>query len=437
MSRFVIVGSGAAGIAAIQSIRELDKNSEIVLVMAEKEGYYSRPGLAYYLNKEIPEAQLFPFSKDDFSQMNLKIIFGIVESVLPETKAISFSDGKTIRYDKLLIAVGAKAVRSSISGTDLDGIIYLDMLSTIKIAIKKAKKAKTAVIVGGGITAIELVEGLIAQKVKVHFLLRKDRFWGNVLDSEESQLVENRLKDEGVVIHYQTEIESISGKKGKVFAIRTKTGEEIPCQIVGFAIGVRPRLHIAEKRGIKSERGILVNEFLETNFPDVYAAGDVAEVYDPHIGKHILDSLWDLARSQGKIAGFNMAGKKKKYIKDVPFNVTRLAGLTTTIIGAIGQKGMDTKAEIVRGESETWQEIPDALVSQYKFDSNRIRLMIGENTIVGALIMGDQTLSEALHQIVNQKIDISTIRDKLLQSQVPLGETLANFWKEWRKENAY
>ncbi|MBT6152508.1 MAG: NAD(P)/FAD-dependent oxidoreductase, partial [Chloroflexi bacterium] len=142
MSRFVIVGSGAAGIAAIQSIRELDKNSEIVLVMAEKEGYYSRPGLAYYLNKEIPEAQLFPFSKDDFSQMNLKIIFGIVESVLPEKKAISFSDGKTIRYDKLLIAVGAKAVRSSISGTDLDGIIYLDMLSTIKIAIKKAKKAK-------------------------------------------------------------------------------------------------------------------------------------------------------------------------------------------------------------------------------------------------------------------------------------------------------
>ncbi len=437
MNRFLIVGSGAAGIAAIQSIREVDKISEIVLVMGEKAGYYSRPGLAYFLNKEIPENQLFPYSKNDFSKLNIRIVYGIVEKVLPDIKNILFSDGKSIRYDKVLLALGAKAVRTSIPGNDLDGVIYLDMLSTTKTLIKKAKKAKTAVIVGGGITAIELVEGLVAHKVKVHFLLRKDRFWGNILDIEESRLIEKRLKEEGVIIHYQTEIKNIVGKKGKVFAINTNAGEEIRCQIVGFAIGVRPRIHIAEASGIKYKKGIWVNQYLETNFPDVYAAGDVAQVYDPHIDKHVVDSLWSLARKQGQIAGFNMAGKKEEYSKDVPFNVTRLAGLTTTLIGSIGQKGIDHQTEIVRGESETWHEIPDAIVCQNNFDNNHIRLMIGENTIIGALIMGDQTLSEAVHQIVDQKINIQSIRNDLLNSQVPLGETIADFWKNWSKENAY
>ena len=162
----------------------------------------------------------------------------------------------------------------------------------------------------------------------------------------------------------------------------------------------------------------------------------MAQVFDPLAGKAVVDSLWDPARKQGHTAGLNMAGNKMPYLKDVPFNVTRLAGLTTSIIGAVGQKDNDHKTEIVRGESETWHQIPDAIVCQNNFESNRIRLMIGEKKILGAIVMGDQTLSEAVHQLVNQKVDISQIRDTLVLGKMPISETLALFWQQWRKENA-
>lgn len=436
MTRYVVIGSGAAGIAALMAIRSVDKNGELILVMAEKEGYYSRPGLAYYLNKELSDKHLFPFTKIDFEALKVQMIHGEVKNIEHNSHIIRLLNGKIIQFDKLLIAVGASAVPATIPGNELKGVVYLDRLSKTKELIKSARKAKIAVVVGGGITAIELVEGLVSQNVKVHFFLRKERFWGNVLDKEESCLIERRLKDEGVIIHYQTEADEIIAKKGKVFAIKTKGGKEIRCQMVAFAIGVRPRVQIANNSGIDFDRGILVNQYLETNLPNIYAAGDVAQVFDPLAGKSVVDSLWDPARKQGHTAGLNMAGQKKPYVKDVPFNVTRLAGLTTSIIGVVGNGNNKYQTEIVRGESETWHQIPDAIACQNNLENNRIRLMIGKKYILGAIIMGDQTLSEAVHQLIKQKVDISLVRDTLLIDQAPISDTLALFWQQWRKEHA-
>ncbi len=436
MKKFVIVGSGAAGIAAIEAIRNVDNISEIILVQGEADGYYSRPGLAYYLSKEISEDLLFPFSQKDFQKLQVTLFMGIANKLDATSKTLHFVSGKTLKYDKLLIAVGAQAVKTKIPGHDLDGIIYLDIIKSTKSILKRARKAKSAIVIGGGITALEIVEGLLANKVKVHFFLRKDRYWGNVLDHTESKLVEERLKEDGVSIYYNTEAEEVLGKKGKVIGVITKNGENIACQLVAFAIGVRPRIQIAKNSGIHYEKGILVNSFLETNLPDVYAAGDVTQVFDPRVGKAVVDSLWDLARKQGTVAGKNMTGMKISYSKDVPFNVTRLAGLTTSIIGSVGIIGEEKNIEIVRGESEAWQHIPDAIVSQNNFENNSIRLVIGENNILGAVVMGDQTLSDALHQIINKEIDISGIRNILINNKTEIIETLALFWKNWKMTNA-
>jgi NADPH-dependent 2,4-dienoyl-CoA reductase/sulfur reductase-like enzyme len=120
----------------------------------------------------------------------------------------------------------------------------------------------------------------------------------------------------------------VFGKRGKVAGVKTTDGRIINCDIVGIAIGIQPRMGIAESAGLTTNRGILVDEYLRTNNEDIYAAGDVAQVYDPLVGKAILDSLWGPARKQGFIAGLNMTGKKTPYAKGMPFNVTRLAGLT-------------------------------------------------------------------------------------------------------------
>jgi NAD(P)H-nitrite reductase large subunit len=282
--------------------------------------------------------------------------------------------------------------------------------------------------VGGGITALELVEGLRLRGMKVHYLLRGDRYWSNILDEQESRIVERRLQKEGVILQHHAEVIEIAGKNGKVGAVRLLDGQTLKCDLVAYAIGIRPRVELAKQAGLAIDRGILVNEYLQTNDPDIFAAGDVAQAYDPLSRRSILDSLWTPAREQGYAAGLNMAGRKTAYIKSPPFNVTRLAGLTTTIIGTVGRGRDDDLTGIARGDSETWRELPDSLVAQTGFDVNRLRLLVGEKTLIGAIVIGDQKLSLPLEKMISQKMDISPIRERLLVPDAKIADILAEFW---------
>lgn len=202
------------------------------------------------------------------------------------------------------------------------------------------------------------------------------------------------------------------------------------CDLLAFAVGVKPRIDLAKNADLACDRGILVNEYLQTNDPDIYAAGDVAQVYDPLTGRSALDSLWSPSREQGSTAGLNMAGQSKAYIKSVPFNVTRLAGLTTTIIGAVGSGHDDDVVGIARGDSETWRQLPDAIMTQGGFDVNRVRLLVGESRLLGAVVMGDQKLSAPLQRIISEKINISAIHDKLLAKDARIADVIVDFWAE-------
>jgi NAD(P)H-nitrite reductase large subunit len=427
----VIIGSGAAGISAVESIRANDNQAEIFLLSEESHGYYSRPGLAYFLTKELNEAQLFPFSNSDFQQLGVRPHQAKVVNILPEQHLVELRDGSHLGYDRLLIATGAAAARSKVPGSDFKGVVKLDNLNDARSILSFAGRRRTAVVVGGGITALELVEGLVANRVKVHYFLRRDRYWNNVLDETESRIVEGRLVEHGVKIHYNTELAEILEKKGRVGGIRTVDGRLMRCDLVAIAIGVRPRVKLAVESGLKVDRGILVNEFLQTSASDIYAAGDVAQVYDPFTGKSIVDSLWGPAREQGSTAGMNMAGIQTAYSKPVAFNVTRLAGLTTTIIGKVGQGNDPDLLGIARGDSETWRQLPDTIAAQQDFDVNRLRVMLGEKTIIGAIVMGDQTLSHPLQSLVAQQVDITPIRARLLESGAPLSDLIAEFWTQW------
>jgi NAD(P)H-nitrite reductase large subunit len=436
MSKYLIIGAGPAGISAIEAIRTIDATGEITLVCEEAEGYYSRPGLAYYVTGEISEDSLFPFSQADFRRLNVSHEKKQVKRLIPAEHQVEFSDGKTMGYNRLLIATGARAAPAKVPGVELEGVVKLDNLDDARRILKFARRRRSAVVVGGGITALELVEGFRARGLTTHYLLRGDRYWSNVLDETESHIVEHRMKEEGVQIHYQTELAEVIGNRGRVSGVMTTDGKKISCDVVGIAIGIQPRKAMAEAAGLKTERGISVNEYLNTSNPDIFAAGDVAEVYDPALGRGLLDSLWGPARRQGYTAGLNMAGKMVPYSKGIPFNVTRLAGLTTTIIGALGGREADADVVgIVRGDSEGWRQLPDALVAQADFDINRLRLLVGENHLVGALLMGDQTLSRAIHQLVVNQIDISPIREKMLHPSQSISDVIADFWSEINSSN--
>ncbi len=437
MKRYIVIGAGVAGVSAIEAIRSRDTSTEILLLTNESFGYYSRPGLAYYLTGEISERQLFPFEGDDFKRLNVRLLHSRVVRIHPQAHQVELENGARLTYQGLLIATGAQASRVSVPGVELRGVVKLDNLLDARWILKLVRKTRSGVVVGGGITALEVVEGLRARGVKTHYFLRRDRYWSNVLDETESRIVEHRLEEEGVQIHYHTELAEILGKRGRVVAVRTEDGREIKCQMVAIAVGIRPRKDLAESCGLETDRGILVNEYLRTSDPDIYAAGDVAQVYDPFSGKFVLDSLWGPARDQGWSAGLNMTGDRVPYIKSIPFNVTRLAGLTTTIIGKVGGRASDEDLfGIARGDSETWRELPDAIAAQSDFDVNRLRILVGEKHLLGAIVMGDQTLSQPVHHLVAHQVDITSVRSALLRPNAPIAELIADFYTSWRASNA-
>lgn len=426
--KYVIIGTGVAGVSAVEAIRSADRTGEIVMIGDDPHGFYSRPGLAYVLTGEVQDKTLFPKTREAYARLKFSFKKARVMGINRQHKALILDDKTPLTYDKLLIATGASAIPLTVPGANLQGVLKLDDLEDARGILKHAKRGRTAIVVGGGITALELTEGLLAHGMHVHYLLRGNRYWSNVLDEQESRIVEARLQAEGVELHFHSEVQEILGKSGKVVGVRLLNGQTMKCDLLTYAVGIKPRLDLARTTDLAFDRGILVNEFLQTNDMDVYAAGDVAQVYDPISGRSVLDSLWSPAREQGYAAGLNMAGQGKPYVKTVPFNVTRLAGLTTTIIGAVGHGRDEDVVGIARGDSETWRQLPDAIVAQGGFDINRVRLLVGEEHLIGAVVMGDQKLSAPLQKIIAQKINISSIRDKLLKKDVKIADVIVDFW---------
>ena len=415
--RYVIVGGGIAGLTAAQVIRRDDARGQITIVSAERHPTYSRPGLAYLLAGDIPTSQLFPWPEAELRGIKASFLHGKAAALDLTGRVVALEDGRRLAYDALLLATGATAVLPDIPGTQLKGVVTLDQLDDATRILGLARRGRRAVVVGGGITAVELAEGLAAHGVETHYLLRKDRYWGQVLDPEESRLVEQGLVRHGLRLHYRTNVVRVLGKNGQVKGVLTERGESMKCHIVGFAIGIQPKTGLADSAGLKVDRGILTDEYLRTSADGVYAAGDAAQVYDPGSDKYILDSLWWMAQDQGRIAGANMAGGNDAYLRDIPFNVTRIGGIITTIVGSVGQgKPDDDLVSIVHGDSEGWRDHLDSFAVQSGDSSSHVRLLVGEETLVGAVIMGDQTLSRPLCDLVRQRVPLGRLRQQLLHS---------------------
>ncbi len=414
--RYVIVGNGPAGVTAAEAIRTHDDGADITIVGGEDLPFYSRPGLAYLLTGAIPERQLFSRPDKDYERARIRRTVGTVRTIEPAGHRIELADGRTMRYDSLLLTVGARAVRPELPGIDLDGVVTLDNLEDARRILRLARRAKRACVVGGGITALELAEGLAAQGVETHYLMRGDRYWSSVLDPYESTMVEQRLVEGGVRIHHGVELAAVIGRKGKVAAVETRNGERIECDLLGVAVGVQPRLELAQQIGLPTGRGIWTDDTFQTSDPYIFAAGDAAEVLDPVNGKRGIDSLWSIAQEQGRAAGENMSGLRRPYRRPAPFIVTKIGGVTTTIIGAVGSGGRDDDlVTLARGDSHAWRERLDSFAVVADGGANHLRLLLGANLIVGAVVMGDQALSRSLQHLVRERVDIGLVRDQLIE----------------------
>jgi nitrite reductase (NADH) large subunit len=431
MTHCVILGMGTAGLSAAEAIRRYQPSARITMISDDPYGYYSRPGLAYVLSHELTRAHLFPMTRGRWNQLAIQHIRARAVQIDPHAHSLSLDTGQCVAFDRLLLATGAAAMPLEVPGAELDGVLPLDSMQDVQRMIRHARRARQAVVVGGGVTALEIVEGLHARGVQVHYLMRGARYWRSVLDEAESRLIEERLIRRGISLHHHTEIARITSKRDwlgheRISGVETTDGWQIRCQLVGAAIGVRPRLGLVAGTGIDTDRGILVDDRMQTSVPGIYAAGDVAQAWDPATGRATVQTLWPVAVAQGRVAGANMVGRQATYQRGIPVNVTRLAGLIVTLIGTVGTRGKPDPdlLTISRGDSELWRGVPDAIVVHERDQVHRQRLIIKDNRLVGAVLIGDQSLFSTLHRLIEDRVDIGMFLRALHSSQVDLAQVL-------------
>lgn len=427
--RYLIVGNGAAGASAAEVIRERDPRGTITIVTAEPYRMYSRPGLAYVVTNTIAPEQVVARTDAWYARREIELMHARAQRLDPAAQRVYLEGGRVLAYDRLLVATGARAIWPDYVDPAMPGVVFLDTLDGTKALLRTARRARRAVVIGGGITALELVEGFVHQGVRTHYLLRGEQLWGRVFNAAESEVLARHMAGEGVTLHTDTEAEALlQNWRKRLRAVRLNDGRELKCDLLGVGIGVRPQLELVRGTGIATDRAILVDEYLRSNIHNVFAAGDVAQVYDRWSQRHLVDILWPSAVAEGKAAALNMVGEATPYLKGVPFNACLLFGLHITIIGQISPEVEPAVHEShvwSRGSSDVWFSFPRSFGSAWASrGDNSIRLALDGYRLVGALVMGDQSVADPLRALIEGEVDVSPLLPYLKADHATLAEAI-------------
>jgi NADPH-dependent 2,4-dienoyl-CoA reductase/sulfur reductase-like enzyme/nitrite reductase/ring-hydroxylating ferredoxin subunit len=313
--RIVIVGGGAAGFAAAEMLRRRGFGGEITMLSNDSAAPVDRPNLSKdYLAGSAPEDWV-PLRPDDWYGENKVALKLNTEAVVLDAKqkTVTLRDGATLPFDKLLLATGAEPVKLPVPGADLPHVHLLRSLADSRGIIKAAENAKRAVIIGASFIGLEVAASLRARKIAVHVVAPEKRPLEKVFGPELGDFVRKLHEEHGVVFHLEDGVTGIGAK-----TVALKSGGALEADLVVTGVGVRPRLALAEKAGLAIDRGVSVNEHLQTSAPDVYAAGDIARWPDAYTRGRIRVEHWVVAERQGQTAALNMMGEKTPY-RAVPF----------------------------------------------------------------------------------------------------------------------
>jgi len=305
----VIVGAGAAGGAAAEMLRREGYDGPVRLIGADEFLPYDRPNLSKdYLAGNASEEWIPLRSPDFYREQKIDIWTKTsVTGIDPTKKQVALSDGRSLSYGALLLATGAEPIRLEIPGADLPHVCYLRTLTDSRRIIERAKNAKRAVVIGASFIGLEVAWSLRERKIEVAVVGKHSRPLQNVLGRELGDLVRETHAAHGVKFHLDRTPASIQDQ-----SVRLDDGTILECDLVVVGIGVRPNTALAEKAGIATDNGVLVNEFLETNVPGIFAAGDIARWPDPRAGR-IRVEHWVVAERQGQTAARNILGAREPF----------------------------------------------------------------------------------------------------------------------------
>lgn len=386
-NRFVIVGNGNAGSIAAEQLRRHQPEADVTLIGAEPYPLYNRVALPIFLKGRVQERNVMMRTREVTEQRGVKLLLDTwVTDVCLDEKVVQTDDGAQYPFDRLLIATGGTPRPLGILGEHLHGVYQFQTLDDTKALIERCNESQSAVALGGSYIGYELAEAFSHRGLHTTWIMRGDRFLRRLLDEEGGRVVDLLARDRGVEMVYNDWASEICGRDGVSTSVRTLGGREFSADMVGYGIGLRYYTELAEKIGCEVRKAIITDEFLRTNKPDVYAAGDVAEFYDVIINLHNQMGTWDNAASHGRLVAQNMLGKELVYF-EVPTYATTMFGSRLSVLGLTPESHPELERE-----------------TQVNFDTRKYRaLFFREGKLVGAVIIGVLKGRRKLEEIIKSR----------------------------------
>ncbi len=412
-TKYLIIGNSAGGIGTAEAIREVDKAGAVSIISDEPYPAYSRPLISGYLAERCSlEGMLFR-PGDFYEKNNIHTVLGTkVQRLDVDEHAIELEDGRRITWEKLLLATGGLPIIPQIEGIERKGVFTFTTLDDARAIDQFLNGTGRAVVIGGGLIGVSVTEALVKRRVQVTVVEMKERILNTILDEEASAWEEEALSQAGVsLITGHTVAEISSDSANGVSSVTLDDGNWIPGNLVIVAIGVMPRTELVSDTGIKINRGIVVNRYMATSSPDVYACGDAAEAYDFVYGECRLTPIWPNAYLGGRTAGFNMAGVPTEYSGGTAMNSLKYFGLDIVSAGMVTPP--DDSYEVL----------------SKRYDDIYRKVILKDGLVVGMVFVGSIEKSGIVFSLMKDRVNADGFKQALIADDFGLVSLPEEIWR--------
>ncbi len=408
--KYVIVGGGLAGGRAAEGIRQVDEEGTVALVTQEPHRPYERPPLSKeYLRGEVGLDRVYLEDTGYYEERGVEVLSGARAGALdPAARTVTLDDGRTLEYEKLLLATGGRARRLPMPGNDLDGVFTLRTIEDAEKIRAAGGEGKQALVMGGSFIGSEVAASLKQLGTRVTMVFPESRLLERIVPVAVSNLLFGVYRDEGVVILPRTVSDALEGER-KVKRARLDSGQMLDVDLVVMGVGIRLHTELAEEAGLElTEQGaVIVDEQLRTSDQNIYAAGDIAAWPDPTFNERLRVEHWDVARRQGRRAGRNMAGEEKAYTA-LPYFFSDLFDLSFEVWGNL----TSWDETVLRGS------LGKGSFATYYFD---------QGTMVGVLSMGRPAAERSpMQDLVKARPGYDEVADRLTDESLDLDRLVAD-----------
>lgn len=399
--KIIIIGNGITGITCARHIRKQNSSATITVISKESPYFFSRTALMYIYMGHMKFEHTKPYEDSFWKKNRIDLINNKVRSLDVHNQFITLENNEILSYDKLIIASGSIPKKMDWPGVNLKGVQGLYSLQDLEEMERNTKNISSAVIVGGGLIGVEMAEMLHSRGIKVTMLIREEAYWANVLPLEEAKLIGRHLQNHGINLKFNTELKEIqSDDQQSVSRVLSSKQELIDCQFLGLAIGVQPNIDFLENSEINLDRGVLVNEFLETNIPNVYAAGDCAQIKIQNSEVTTIEQFWYTGKMQGEYLANRICGNKKAYNRGIYFNSAKFFDIEYQTYGEV-------VAKLPENNRSFYWEHKNGKIS-FRANFNTL-----DKSIIGFNFLGIRFRQQVAEEWISEKRKIDDIIDSL------------------------